>query len=146
MESNLMLLAQVPLFAGVGPEGLEEIGRIARERAVPAGTVLTHEGRQEGYFFVVIEGTIRIERGGRTINTMGPGDFLGEIALLDGGPRTATATAETPCRLLSLMPEQISSNSSSTSPRRLPVSGVSIGSAFSWKASRTICSLDVHRR
>jgi CRP/FNR family transcriptional regulator, cyclic AMP receptor protein len=106
MEPNLMLLAQVPLFAGVGPEGLEEIGRIAREKEVPAGTVLTHEGRHEGYFFVVISGTIRIERGGRTINTMGPGDFLGEIALLDGGPRTATATAETPCRLLSLMPEQ----------------------------------------
>jgi CRP-like cAMP-binding protein len=106
MESNLMLLAQVPLFAGVGPEGLEEIGRIARVREVPAGTVLTHEGRHEGYFFVVISGTIRIERGGRTINTMGPGDFLGEIALLDGGPRTATATAETACSLLSLMPEQ----------------------------------------
>ena len=106
MEPNLMLLAQVPLFAGVGPEGLEEIGAIAREKDVPAGTVLTHEGRHEGYFFVVIEGTIRIERGGRTINTMGPGDFLGEIALLDGGPRTATATAETACRLLSLMPEQ----------------------------------------
>ena len=106
MEPNLMLLAQVPLFAGVGPEGLEEIGRIAREKDVPAGTVLTHEGRHEGYFFVVISGTIRIERGGRTINTMGPGDFLGEIALLDGGPRTATATTETSCRLLSLMPEQ----------------------------------------
>jgi len=106
MEPNLMLLAQVPLFAGVGPEGLEEIAGIAREKDVPAGTVLTHEGRHEGYFFVVISGTIRIERGGRTINTMGPGDFLGEIALLDGGPRTATATAETPCRLLSLMPEQ----------------------------------------
>lgn len=106
MEPNLMLLAQVPLFAGVGPEGLEEIGRIAREKDVPAGTVLTHEGRHEGYFFVVISGTVRIERGGRTINTLGPGDFLGAIALLDGGPRTATATAETPCRLLSLMPEQ----------------------------------------
>ena len=106
MEPNLMLLAQVPLFAGVGQAGLEEIARIAREKDVPAGTVLTHEGRHEGYFFVVIEGTIRIERGGRTINTLGPGDYLGEIALLDGGPRTATATAETPCRLLSLMPEQ----------------------------------------
>ncbi|MEZ0241490.1 MAG: Crp/Fnr family transcriptional regulator [Chloroflexota bacterium] len=106
MEPNLMLLAQVPLFAGVGPEGLEEIAGIAREKDVAAGTVLTHEGRHEGYFFVVISGTIRIERGGRTINTLGPGDYLGEIALLDGGPRTATATAETPCRLLSLMPEQ----------------------------------------
>ncbi|HYN68788.1 MAG TPA: cyclic nucleotide-binding domain-containing protein [Candidatus Eisenbacteria bacterium] len=106
MQPNLMLLSQVPLFAGVGPEGLEEIAGIAREKDVPAGTVLTHEGRHEGYFFVVIEGIIRIERGGQTINTLGPGDFLGEIALLDDGPRTATATTETPCRLLSLMPEQ----------------------------------------
>jgi CRP-like cAMP-binding protein len=49
-----------------------------------------------------MEGTVRIERGGQTINTIGPGDFLGEIALLDGGPRTATAVTETPCRLLSM--------------------------------------------
>jgi len=99
-----MLLAQVPLFAGLEPEGLAEIGRLAREKSVQAGTVLTHEGRHEGYFFVIIDGTVRIERGGRTINTMGAGDYLGEIALLDGGPRTATAIAETPCRLLAIEP------------------------------------------
>jgi CRP-like cAMP-binding protein len=104
MEPNLMLLAQVPLFAGLEPEGLAEIGRLAREKNVAAGTVLTHEGRHEGYFFVIIDGTVRIERGGRTINTMSSGDYLGEIALLDGGPRTATAIAETPCRLLSIEP------------------------------------------
>jgi CRP-like cAMP-binding protein len=102
MDQKLALLEQVPLFAGLSPEGLQEIGRIADEIDVPAGTALTHEGRHEGYFFIILSGSVRIDRGGRTINTMGPGEFLGEIALLDGGPRTATATTESACRLLSV--------------------------------------------
>ena len=92
----------MPLFSGVSRAGLEELGGIADEIDVRAGTVLTHEGYREGFFFVIVSGTVRIERGGRTLNTLGPGDFLGEIALLDGGPRTATATAETPSRILSM--------------------------------------------
>jgi CRP/FNR family transcriptional regulator, cyclic AMP receptor protein len=102
MDQKLELLERVPLFAGVAREGLEEIGRITEEIDVPEGRALTHEGRHEGYFFVIVSGTVRIERGGRTINTIGAGDFLGEIALLDDGPRTATATTESPCRLLSM--------------------------------------------
>ena len=102
MDDRLELLQRVPLFAGIPPMGLEEIARIVEEVEVPAGEALTHEGRHEGYFFVVVSGTVRVERGGRVINTIGAGDFLGEIALLDGGPRTATAVTETPCRLLSL--------------------------------------------
>jgi len=102
MDEKLELLARVPLFAGVAREGLEEIGQIVKEIDVPAETALTHEGRQEGYFFVIVSGSVRIERSGRRINTMGAGEFLGEIALLDDGPRTATATTETPCRLLSM--------------------------------------------
>ena len=102
MEQKHELLERVPLFAGVSAAGLEELGGIADEVEVRAGTVLTHEGYREGFFFVIVSGRVRIERGGRTINTLGPGDFLGEIALLDAGPRTATATAETPCRLLSM--------------------------------------------
>jgi CRP-like cAMP-binding protein len=96
------LLERVPLFSGVSEGGLEELGGIADEIDVGPGTVLTHEGYREGFFFVIVSGTVRIERGGRTINTLGPGDFLGEIGLLDGGPRTATATTESPCRLLSM--------------------------------------------
>jgi CRP/FNR family transcriptional regulator, cyclic AMP receptor protein len=102
VEQKHELLERVPLFAGVSAAGLEELGGIADEVEVRAGTVLTHEGYREGFFFVIVSGSVRIERGGRTINTLGPGDFLGEIALLDAGPRTATATAETPCRLLSM--------------------------------------------
>jgi CRP-like cAMP-binding protein len=102
VEQKHELLERVPLFAGVSAAGLEELGGIADEVEVRAGTVLTHEGYREGFFFVIVSGSVRIERGGRTINTLGPGDFLGEIALLDAGPRTATATAETTCRLLSM--------------------------------------------
>ena len=108
MDQKLELLERVPLFAGVSHEGLEEIGRIVDEIDVPAGKALTHEGRHEGYFFVIVDGTVRVERGGRTINTIGAGDFLGEIALLDGGPRTATATTESACRLLSMTHERFS--------------------------------------
>ena len=96
------LLGQVPLFSGIDEAGLEELGGIADEIEVGPGTVLTREGYREGAFFVIVSGTVRIERGGRTLNTLGPGEFLGEIALLDGGPRTATATTESACRLLSM--------------------------------------------
>ncbi len=102
MEQRQNLLERVPLFAGISTAGIEELGAIADEVDVRAGTVLTHEGSREGYFFIIMSGTVRIERGGQTIATIGPGDFLGEISLLDAGPRTATAIAETPCRLLSM--------------------------------------------
>ncbi|MEP6468793.1 MAG: cyclic nucleotide-binding domain-containing protein [Chloroflexota bacterium] len=99
-DPKLALLQRVPLFAGLGSEALEAIGKITEERDVEAGTALTTEGRHEGYFFVIVSGSVRIERGGQAINTLRDGDFLGEIALLDGGPRTATAIAESPCQLL----------------------------------------------
>ena len=100
MDQKLDLLERVPLFAGLGRQELEDVARIADELDAPAGTVLTHEGRHEGYFYVIASGTVRIERDGQTINTLGDGDFLGEIALLDGGPRTATATTVSACQLL----------------------------------------------
>jgi CRP-like cAMP-binding protein len=94
VEQKGQLLARVPLFAGVTAAGIEELGAIADEVEVRPGTVLTHQGYREGYFFIVVEGTVRIERDGQTIASLGPGEFLGEIALLDAGPRTATAIAE----------------------------------------------------
>jgi CRP/FNR family cyclic AMP-dependent transcriptional regulator len=100
MDQKLELLRRVPLFSEMGEQELEEIARIAEEMDAPAGKALTHEGRHEGYFFIIVSGSVRIERARRTINTIHDGDFLGEIALLDGGPRTATATTETPCQLI----------------------------------------------
>jgi CRP/FNR family cyclic AMP-dependent transcriptional regulator len=100
LDQKLELLRRVPLFSEMGEEELLEIARIAEEMDAPAGKPLTHEGRHEGYFFIIASGTVRIERDGQTINTIRAGDFLGEIALLDGGPRTATATTESPCQLI----------------------------------------------
>jgi len=99
-DPKLELLRRVPLFAGLDTAALEQIAAITDEREVAAGTALTHEGRHEGYFFVIVSGSVRIERGGQTVNTLRDGDFLGEISLLDGGPRTATAVAESPSKLL----------------------------------------------
>jgi CRP/FNR family cyclic AMP-dependent transcriptional regulator len=133
MDEKLELLERVPLFSGIDREGLQELGRITEEVEVPAGHVLTHEGRHEGYFFVVVSGTLRIQRGDQTINTIGPGDFLGEIALLDGGPRTATSTAESACRLLSITHERF---------RELVDSSASVRSAVLEAAGRRLRAMD----
>jgi CRP/FNR family cyclic AMP-dependent transcriptional regulator len=99
-DPKLDLLRRVPLFASLEPDALAAVAAITEERDVPAGTTLTTEGRHEGYFYAIANGTVRIDRGGSTINTLHDGDFLGEIALLDGGPRTASAVTESPSRLL----------------------------------------------
>jgi CRP/FNR family cyclic AMP-dependent transcriptional regulator len=101
-DDKLALLRRVPLFAGCDGQDLALIAKIAEEIPTRENTVITHEGRQEGHFFIVLSGSVRINRDGRTINMLGPGDFLGEIALLDGGPRTATATTEEPTTLLAI--------------------------------------------
>ena len=99
-DPKLELLRGVPLFASLEPDALAAVAAISEERDVDAGTTLTTQGRQEGYFYAIASGTVRIDRDGRTINTLHDGDFLGEISLLDGGPRTATAVTETASRLL----------------------------------------------
>jgi len=102
MDQKLELLKRVPLFAGLGRRELEQVELITDEIDVKAGTELVHEGRIAHEFFIIVAGDVSIDRGGRVINRLGPGDFLGEIALIDGGPRTATATTASDSRLLVL--------------------------------------------
>ncbi len=102
MDAKLELLRLVPLFAGLGRHELEEIERLVDEIDVPAGKVLTTQGRSGAEFFVIVSGSARVERDGVIVRTLGDGDFLGEIALIDGRPRSATVTVETPARLLVL--------------------------------------------
>ncbi len=102
MDDKLRLLRTVPLFAALGGREIEEVGRLVDEVDVPAGRELTRQGQTGGEFFVIVSGRVRIERDGAAIGTLDEGDFLGEIALVDGGRRTATATTETPARLLVL--------------------------------------------
>ena len=96
------LLRRVPLFAGLRDRELSEIERLVDEIDVPAERHLTREGGTGHEFFVIVTGSARVERQGRRLTTLGPGDFLGEIALVDGKPRSATVITEEPSRLLVL--------------------------------------------
>jgi CRP-like cAMP-binding protein len=102
MDQKMRMLSTVPLFARLRGPALEEVASLTDEVDVKAGTELTHEGRSAAEFFVIVEGTVEVRRDGELLKTLGAGDFLGEIALVDGGPRTATATTTAPSRLLVL--------------------------------------------
>ena len=89
-------LQQVPLFAGLSKKHLREVGSLATMVDRPAGSVLAKEGQPGHEFFVVLEGEVEVKRGDEVIATRGPGTALGEIALLDDRPRTASLVAKTP--------------------------------------------------
>jgi CRP-like cAMP-binding protein len=99
-DLKLELLRNVPLFSGCAAHEMRFISKLADEVDVPAGKVLAEEGTTGHEFFIVVEGSVRVERGGAVINRLGPGDFAGEIALVDRGPRTASLIADVPSRVL----------------------------------------------
>lgn len=101
-DEKLELLKRVPLLAGLGRREIEEVGRLAEEVDVAAGKVLMREGDTGREFYVLVRGSVGIERGGERLRTIADGDFFGEIALLAEGPRTATATTEADSKLLVL--------------------------------------------
>ena len=82
-DPKLKLIAAVPLFAGFNRREIEALGRLMDEVDVKDGRVLMREGAVGREFFIVVSGSVRVERNGRKINELGPGDFLGEIALID---------------------------------------------------------------
>ena len=96
-------LKRAPLFEGLSKKDLLEIARVTEDLQVPAGTVLCKEGAIGREFFVIVEGTVEVTRGGERVATRGAGDFVGEIALLTETRRTATVTATSPLRCLILM-------------------------------------------
>jgi CRP-like cAMP-binding protein len=102
MDEKLKLLKQVPLFAELDNRAIELVGRITEDVHVPAGRVLMRQGDDGDAFYVIVDGTVRVERDGELLNTMGAGSFVGELELLDHGVRTATVTTDTPARLIVL--------------------------------------------
>jgi CRP/FNR family transcriptional regulator, cyclic AMP receptor protein len=102
VDQKLDLLRGVPLFADLDQRSLEAVSVLMHEVEMPAGQVLMLEGEPGETFYVIAEGTLRVERAGGTVRSMTAGGFLGEIALLEHGARTATATCVTDCRLLAL--------------------------------------------
>lgn len=99
---RLKLLSEVPLFEGLSKKELRAIVQAAKEVSHREGAVLAREGDSGVGFFLIMDGTAKVSVRGRPRNTMGPGDFFGEISLIDQGPRTATVTAETPITTLGI--------------------------------------------
>ncbi len=94
------ILKQVPLFRSLSKKSLDEIAQKSDEVEMSAGTVLAKQGEIGSEFVFILEGEARIEKDGNVINHLSTDDFFGEIALIDGKPRTASVIAETDMRLL----------------------------------------------
>jgi CRP-like cAMP-binding protein len=100
MVTSLDPLRTIPLFAGCSERSLEIIAGITREVAYPAGADLVREGDPGESLILIRSGEATVTQAGRTLRRLGTGDFLGEIALIDGRPRTATVTALEPIEAL----------------------------------------------
>ena len=101
-------LASVPLFAACSNKELQRIARASDETELPAGRVLMRQGESGRECFVIVDGEVKIERNNKKIATVGAGACIGELSLLDKGPRTATAIAQTPVTVLVLGPREFS--------------------------------------
>lgn len=94
------VLKKVDLFSGLNQQQLDDVANHVEEMRVQAGEVLVSQGEYGHECAVLIEGTVRVERDGTVLAHLGPGDFFGEMSLLDGKPRSASIIAETPSALL----------------------------------------------
>jgi CRP-like cAMP-binding protein len=99
-NTKVDLLQGVPLFASCSKAELERIASLADELDLAEGATLIREGERGREFLVIVDGTVRVTRRGKTVRDSGAGDFIGEIALISDVPRTATVTATSPVRLL----------------------------------------------
>jgi CRP-like cAMP-binding protein len=98
-SSKIEHLSTVPLFDGCSRRELQSIARAGDEVTMTAGTVIVEQGQLGREAFIVLDGRVSVKRGGRKIVTLGPGTVVGELSLLDHGPRTATVVCETDCTL-----------------------------------------------
>jgi CRP-like cAMP-binding protein len=101
-DDRAELLAGAPLLAGVDPDGIAAIARRVVEVEFPKGHVIARQGEVGTGFFLVAKGGVRVVRDGQTIAHIGPGDFFGELSVLDGHPRVAQVIADEPTVCLAL--------------------------------------------
>ena len=99
-NQKIDLIRKVPLFSRLSKTELRQLAMLADEIDLREGKEMTRQGAAGREFFVLLEGTADVEKDGRKINALGPGDFFGEIALVSHEPRTATVTATSPVRTL----------------------------------------------
>ena len=99
-DARIRHLQRVPLFSGFNERELRRVAELSRIIEAPAGAVVTQIGEPGDTFFVLIDGTVAVRTPVGTGAELHPGDFFGEMSLLDGEPRSATIVATTPLRLL----------------------------------------------
>ena len=99
-NAKLDLIKGAPLFENCSKQDLQRIAQIADQLDLRAGKVLIREGERGREFFVIVSGEVDVHRKGRKVTTLGPGSFVGEMALLSKAPRSATVTAVTPVDVL----------------------------------------------
>jgi CRP-like cAMP-binding protein len=95
-------LAKVPLFSTCSRKDLQKLGRSSDPVSAKAGKVLVEEGKPGHEFFLITDGTAEVRRNNRKVTSLGPGDYFGELSLLDRGPRSATVVAQTDMALIVL--------------------------------------------
>lgn len=93
-QAYLDHLRNVPLFSACNTKDLQKIASASDESTVPAGYKLTDQGQMGNQAFVIIDGSVTVSRNGKKVATLGPGAVVGELSLLDHGPRTATCTTD----------------------------------------------------
>lgn len=101
-KQRVELLRGVSLFAGLAPKALGEIADLMEEIAFPAGRYIVRQGQVGTGFYIITTGKARVDRGDKTLNTLGPGDFFGELSVLDQSPRMAHVLTEEPTAVLAL--------------------------------------------
>jgi CRP-like cAMP-binding protein len=95
-------LEHVPLLAELTNRDRKRLAQSMKERTFPPGKQVVVEGRHGVGFFIIVEGSAAVSVGDEVLRVLGPGDYFGEMALLDGAARTATITADSELRCLSL--------------------------------------------
>jgi CRP/FNR family transcriptional regulator, cyclic AMP receptor protein len=101
-EAPVELLQRVPLFADFERGDLQRLARSFKERTFSAGSTVSAEGKSGAGFFVIESGEATVSRRGEERGKLGPGDYFGEIALIDDGARSATVTADSELRCYGL--------------------------------------------
>jgi len=102
LDRRTQLLAGCPLFRGIDAEGLDALAARATQVEFPAGHVIARQGEIGTGFFVVIDGRVRVVRDGTLVATLGPGEFFGELSVLDRMPRNAMVSTEVATTCLAL--------------------------------------------
>jgi CRP-like cAMP-binding protein len=100
-------VAAIPLFAGLSQDDLEVVARLASEQTVEAGATLTTEGDFGHALYAIESGTGEVTSDGQTLGSVGPGDVVGEVAVLASGRRTATVTATSPMQVLAVFKRDV---------------------------------------